>query len=153
MAVGVPVGGTAAGANGGAVAPTLPASVAANDIIVLFAIFYNDGTGTVPTTITWPATYTQGNSATVKDASGNARGIAGWAWKRAAGGESGTVSISANGTASNTASGSLGNCCRIPGCTRTGNPWEDSQVNAPNYTATVDFPAASMTRSTGGLSR
>src|SRR5574338_282354 len=150
MAVGVPTAGTANGQTGGAVNPTLPAGIAADDTIVGWAIFYANS-GTVPTAITWPAGFAEGASAVVKNASGTAIGIAGWAWKRADGTESGQLSISANGSNGPQCS-SLGNFAKISGCTTTGDPFEDQQVNAPNFVTAVNWPAATMARSTGGLS-
>lgn len=162
MAVGAPIAGTAGGANGAAVAPAtlLGQGIVANDVVFLLAGFYASAGGTVPTAITWPSAdanfpsgWTPVNEVATKNAAGTATGIAGWAWSRAAGSVGGGVSysISANGTTGANSS-SLGQIFKIGGCVTSGNPYEDAQVNNPNYTSTVDWPAASMNRSTGGTS-
>jgi hypothetical protein len=152
MAVGTPVAGTSSQDDGDTLELGLPASVAADDIIILWAVFHGEpGTDTIPTTITWPGGYTEIAALATFNAGGTQTGVVGAAWTRAAGGESGTVNVSSNGSVSATA-GSLGNCCRVPGCVTSGDPWEDLATANPNYTTTVDRPAVDMTRSNGGLS-
>lgn len=141
-------------------ATLLGQGIVANDVVFLVALFYASGGGTVPTAITWPTAdanfptgWTPVNVSATKDSGGTATGIAGWAWSRAAGSVGGGVSysISGNGTAGANSS-SLGQIIKIGGCVTSGDPYEDAQVNNPNYTSTVDWPAATMNRSTGGTS-
>jgi hypothetical protein len=162
MAVGTPIIGTPSGANGAALTVAFPIGmgIVANDIVVMYAVFYANS-GTVPTVINWtsgltgaPATWTwtQGELVTVKDGSGVAKGVAGWAWARATGSFSGSCgNITANGT-SGANSGSLMNSVKIPGCVTSGDPFEDKDFLNPNNTTTVDFPACDMARSSGGMS-
>lgn len=148
MAVGIPVAGTTSSGSVGPVSPTLPASVAANDILVLAACPHAAGTTSPPTAITWPSLFVQGGLLALKDATGAQTGCFGWAWARAAGGETGTRSISYNGTGDSCTSQAF----KIPGAVTSGDPWEDLQSNNPNYTTAVTWPSATMTLSSGGLS-
>lgn len=156
MAVGTPIAGTVAGSNGGLLQPNVLAgqNVVANDIVFIPALFYANS-GTVPTVITWPTgdatfpTWTQVRAVAIKDASGVTKGIAGWAWARATTSFTGTRDVSSNGT-TGASSGGIAQIIKVPGCYTGGDPYEDEQVNNPNYTTTVDWPACTMSRSTGG---
>lgn len=140
-APGPPVAGTSAQATTGTVSPTLPASIAANDIIVVWAV---DHQPVSVGTMSWPSGFTEGQQVDIKDSTGVVIGRAGWAWKRAAGGESGTISVTRTGdTGTDSAFGA--NCCKIPGCITSGDPFETppTPVN-PNATTTVDWPSVTI---------
>lgn len=133
--------------------------IVADDIVIMFAVFYANS-GTVPTDIDFtgsltgaPAGWTWTKTlVTIKDSGGTAKGVAGWAWARATGSFNGSCgSITGNGTAG-ASSGALMQSVKIGGCVTGEDPYEDAQSNNPNYTATVDWPAADMQRSTTGLS-
>lgn len=151
--------GTASQSNGAVITPTITVGMglAANDIVVQYAVFYCDpAAGTAPTAITWssggPGTFVEGQLAITRNAAGTATGVAGWAWLRATGAFNGTVSITANGTTGASA-GAIGNVFKMAGCITGEDPWEQIATPvAPNYTSSVTYPTASMTRSAGGCS-
>lgn len=160
MAVTAPVAGTNAGSNGIALSTVIIAGqgVTTGDIVVIFAVFYSQS-GTAPTAITWPGAitnlpaFTQGRLTAIRDAGGVQRGVAGWAWSRATGTVTtpANLTVSSNGT-TGASSGAHAQNIRVRGCVATGDPWEAETVNAPNHTTTLDWPAATMSRSTGGMS-
>lgn len=143
----VGTGGTAGAATGGACSPTLPAGIAADDIVICWFIQCHDGSGAGATasSITWPAGYTEGRSIAIKDAAGVSRGRAGWAWKRTTGADSGTILITPVGGSSGVESSSIANCVAVRGCRTSGNPYATDTANNPNYSATVDWPAVTTT--------
>lgn len=136
--------GTAQGQSDADVTPTLPAGIAAGDIIVVWVVSACAVTDTPTSAFGWPAGYTEGRAVPIKDATGGIVGLAGWAWKRTTGADSGTITITRDGTTGPSTS-LLSNCVAITGCRATGNPYEVEVVNNPNYSTTIDWPSITTT--------
>lgn len=131
--------GTNSAGTGASVTPTLPAGISADDIILVWAVSCETG-GTATTVFTWPSGFTEGRAVSIKSSTGTVNGLAGWAWKRAAGGESGTITVSRDGSTGNSTS-FLSNCVAITGCINSGNPFEVDAFNNPNWSTTADWPS------------
>lgn len=103
--------------------PTYPASVAANDIVVIELVKY-DG---LPGTHTPPAIsgYTLIGSRNLLDATSGIVGYVAWYWQRATGALSGTVTITpTGGTGATTIT--MAQIYRITGCRTSGNPFDNT---------------------------
>lgn len=144
MAAPGPPDGLAAGTSfaqgtGTSLGPTAPATVDANDILVVLGMSHQPvSVGT----ISWPSGYTEGQQVDIKDSSGTVIGRAGWAWKRAAGTEDGAAQTITRTGDSGTDSAFQGGCFRIAGCATSGNPFDTPPTPvAPNATTTVDWPS------------
>lgn len=107
-------------ASGTTVSPTRPGSIAANDIELLWANSYT-GAGSNNTTFTDPATWTRITATAYVNQFFANNGMMGLWWRRAAGGESGTVSLVRGGTTTALFHAQL---YRISGCTISGNPYD-----------------------------
>ena len=136
--------GTASAGTGASVTPTLPAGIAANDIVIVWAVSCCAVADTETTAFTWPANYTEGAAVPIFDASANATGLAGWAWKRTTGADSGTITVTRDGTTGASTS-FISNCVACTGCRTSGDPFETQASNNPNYSATIDWPAVTTT--------
>lgn len=113
-------GTVAAVASGTTVAPTRPSSLAANDIEFYVANSYT-GAGSNNTTFTDPTGFTLiTKTAYVNQFFAN-NGMLGVWWRRAAGGETGTVNCVRGGTTTNVFQAQI---YRISGCVATGNPYD-----------------------------
>jgi len=111
---------------------TLPASIAANDIIVLQ--LYKENTAAV----TPPAGFTQ--LVVVATTVGVHQQVI--LWKRMAGGESGTVTASWTGSTFRS-----GTAHRISGCVTSGDPWSTNFTTNFNNTNANATPAVSLATS------
>lgn len=129
-------GTAAAVASGTTVSPTRPGSIAANDIEILWVNSYT-GAGSNNTTFTDPVGWTRITATAYVNQFFANNGMMGLWWRRAAGGETGTVSCVRGGTTTNTYHGQL---FRISGCVATGNPYDA-------FTAFTGSAGASITYS------
>jgi hypothetical protein len=108
---------------------TLPASIAANDIVVI--VVYKENAAAV----TAPSGFTEKlNVQTTTNVHGQ------WVlWKRMAGGESGTVTASWTGAAYRVAT-----VHRITGCVTSGDPWGGTTTAIDNTLLATTTPAVSL---------
>jgi hypothetical protein len=113
--------GTASIVTTNAPAPTYPASVVANDIVILEVVKY-DGTATA--TIGTPAGFTLITSQILLDSAFTQVGLVSWFYRRATGALSGTVTVTCTGGTGN-ATIALGQMYRVTGCATTGNPFDN----------------------------
>jgi hypothetical protein len=118
-----------ASTNGTSCIYTLPGSIAVNDIVTL--TLYKENTAA----ITWPSGFTQ--VTTVALAGANMQQA--WAWKRMAGGESGTVTASWTGSVFR-----CGQASRITGGVTSGDPFGTNFTTVVNETASTTCPAISL---------
>lgn len=147
--------GTASFVNGaGDVTPSYPASLAAGDIVFLLALTASGGgAGYVLGSILVPSGFTYAAAGTYRTSGGVSRGRANLFWKRAAGGESGTVTIvwSSSNKGVNPALGAQ--MYRVTGCPSSGVPWESLLVAGEDLagvgSATITWPAIQV----GGTER
>jgi Tfp pilus assembly protein PilW len=128
--------GTAAAGTAASISPGYPVSPQANDIIFILAISNQpNGIGIVDT----PSGFTEAAQGTFQNNTPTNRGRAALFWKRAAGGESGTVSISRTGD-----TGSDGvffaQMYLVRGAETSGNPWDGltARYGPGNPTVTWD---------------
>lgn len=108
--------------------PSYPADVAANDIV--FILVGTHGATTLNDAVyVAPAGFEIAAQATKRTSTGTVRGRVALMWQRAAGGESGTVTVETTQTC-----GTANNCAlhtqmyRITGAVTTGDPWDDIQT-------------------------
>lgn len=128
-------GTAAAVASGTTVSPTRPGSIAANDIEILFANSYT-GAGSNNTTYTDPVGWTRITATAYVNQFFANNGMLGLWWRRAAGGESGTVSLVRGGTTSNVFHAQL---YRISGCITSGNPYDAFTVFTGSGGASITY--------------
>lgn len=121
MAVALRVAGTRVDGTTGSLTPSHPAGIQENDIVLLHAFFHE---GTTTTTGTWntPTGFTLVRKQNLTVA-GAKKGELALFWKRAVGGESGTVTVSRTGGTGN-ATVSTANMSVWSGCVTSGDPWE-----------------------------
>lgn len=115
--------GTAAAATTNSVAPTLPGSISANDILFIVVVKWAPNTTGSDPTISTPSGWTLAADTGLVTASSPDDGWAALFWKRASGGESGTVTISTTGDTGNDTC-LYAQCYRFSGCITSGDPWD-----------------------------
>jgi hypothetical protein len=117
------------GASAATAVVTLPASIAANDIVVI--VLYKESAAAV----TAPSGFTEKlNVQTTSDVHGQ------WVlWKRMAGGETGTVTVSWTGATYRVAAAH-----RVTGCVTTGDPWGGTTTAIDNTLLATTTPAVSI---------
>lgn len=134
--------GTANAGTAGTATPTYPASIAANDILILVAIHYTSVTN--PTSWSAPTTGWTSivDSLINRPVDGIANGRIGVWWKRAAGGESGTVTVTQSGGTTGASTVTFAQIYRLTGCETSGNPWDGAvfktAASGSGTTATFD---------------
>lgn len=134
-------GTAAAVASGTTVAPTLPGSVAANDVLFLLANSYT-GAGANNTTFTDPGGWTRVTATAYTNQFFANNGMVGLWWLRATGGESGTVTLVRGGTTTEVFQAQV---YRVSGAETTGNPWDQVVVNAASGGgANLSWPAVTV---------
>jgi Putative Ig domain len=108
-------GGSASGSTGNI---TLPADIQANDILLMpvFVANTSGGTVTINTPSGWTAVSAQVTLVGGEDLK--------FFWKRAAGGESGTVTVTSSGGLGGALSFTKGEICSYRNCIATGTPFE-----------------------------
>lgn len=112
--------GTAAAGTATSIAPAYPASVLANDIVFILVISHQPvSIGVINT----PAGFTQAAQGTYTNSSAVNQGRAALFWQRAAGGETGTVTISRTGD-TGTDGSFFGQMYLVRGAETTGDPWD-----------------------------
>jgi len=129
---------TSAGATSASVAVTYPASIAANDIVIV-SIYKENANAVTP-----PAGFSEIPTAPTTTAVQAQHTF----WYRAAGGETGTVTFSWTGSVFHAAAAH-----RISGCTTSGNPYENTlsapSTNSSNTSvATLNVSIASTSANT-----
>jgi hypothetical protein len=137
-------GTAAAVATGTTVSPTRPASISANDIEILWVNSYTGG-GANNTTFTDPSGWTRITATAYVNQFFANNGMMGLWWRRAAGGESGTVSVVRGGQTTHLYHGQL---FLISGCVTTGNPYDAFTVFTGSGGAAITY--SSVTASSPG---
>lgn len=132
--------GTASATTTATCIPAHPANILANDIIYLLAISHQPvsvGQVNTPSGFTLVARGTYSNSASVL------QGAAGLFWKRAIGGELGTVSVGRSGdTGADTQF--FAQMVLVRGCAETGDPWDSFSARYGPGNATVTWDAVTV---------
>lgn len=132
-APGAPTKGTAAASTTTSVAPTYPASIAANDIVLLVVESYQPSS---PGAVSTPAGWTLlGNSPLI---TGSHQAYV--FWRRATGALSGTVTVTRTGTTGNSTV-FYAQMYRITGCETSGNPFDGYMSDLYSAGTTPAYPA------------
>ena len=122
------------------ITPTLPASIAANDICIamcLVGAISNSVCGRIGCPSDWE------EIAQFAFLTGSSRiGQIGWFWKRMSGGESGTITFSTTFTMTSSVEHTFhGNIYRLTGCPTTGVPWLGLATNGTLTGTTITYNA------------
>lgn len=134
--------GTAAAGTGASISPSLPASIAANDIVWILVL--NHTATTTPGAISLPAGWTEATPQFTYRSSGSVIvGVAALYWKRMSGGETGTITVSRTGTTGNTTL-LYAQTYRETGCVTSGDPFDDCQGTDGVGGLTMTFAAISV---------
>lgn len=139
-APGVPVKGTANAGTATSVTPSYPASVAANDIIWLLAISHQPVSIGV---IDLPSGFTQVAQGTYQNSAPANQGRAALFWKRAAGGESGTVTVSRTGD-TGVDGVFFAQMYKQSGCNTSGDPYDAVTPTYGPGNATVQYGSVTV---------
>lgn len=139
-AISTPSNGTGASLN-----VTLPATIALNEIILLWAIAQN--TGSPNSSFGWPSGFAQIIGAQILNSGGTHIGYGALGWKRATGSEDGTV-VAITRSAGGAGTVFYASAFCVGGAITTGNPYEVAGggatgpvENSPNASTTGDFPS------------
>ena len=135
--------GTAASGTSTSVSPAYPSSINANDIVFILAISNQpNGIGVINT----PSGFTQVAQGTYQNSSAVNRGRSALFWKRAAGGESGTVAVTRSGD-SGTDGSYIAQMYRVSGAITSGDPWDAATPRYGPGNATVTWDAVTVSGS------
>ena len=136
--------GTASAGTATSVTPSYPASPQANDIIFILAISHQpNGIGVIDL----PSGFTEAAQGTYQNSSLVDQGRAALFWKRAIGGESGTVTISRTGDTGLTDTCFFAQMYLVRGAVTSGDPWDDITARYGPGNATVTWDAVTVSGS------
>lgn len=123
---------------------TLPASIAANDIIFNLCISHQpNGIGAISIT---PAGWTEAAQGSYLNASSVAIGRASLHWKRMAGGETGQIAMTRTGD-TGIDGVFMAQCYRVTGCETTGDPFDQCVFRGGPQSTTVTYNAVTVSGS------
>jgi hypothetical protein len=132
--------GTASAVTSGSITPSYPASPLANDIIFLLVIDHQPvSIGVINT----PTGFTEAAQGTYQDSTPANQGRVALFWRRAAGGESGTVSVSRTGDTGPDGT-FFGQMYLVRGAITSGNPWDVVTARYGPGNATVTWDAVNV---------